>query len=172
MVFASGVSTDCLVTGCGELAAADGLCRSHYNRKAYSGRPVTPIRARVCPMCGMAFQLTRCSKIFCSPTCRKRFQRFRAKHPYTTLASAPNPIIESEPLTPEPVRSMTYGAFTEADIWAKCDGTCRGCGKPVSKDIDSPNAGTPAWIVPPEDGGEPSFENRAIFHYRCVRRHV
>ena len=58
MVFASGVSTDCLVTGCGELAAADGLCRSHYNRKAYSGRPVTPIRARVCPMCGMAFQLT------------------------------------------------------------------------------------------------------------------
>ena len=107
MVFASGVSTDCLVTGCGELAAADGLCRSHYNRKAYSGRPVTPIRARVCPMCGMAFQLTRSSKIFCSPTCRKRFQRFRAKHPYTTLASDPNPIIESEPLTPEPVRSMT-----------------------------------------------------------------
>ena len=48
MVFASGVSTDCLVTGCGELAVADGLCRSHYNRKAYSGRPVTPIRARVC----------------------------------------------------------------------------------------------------------------------------
>ena len=79
MVFASGVSTDCLVTGCGELAVADGLCRSHYNRKAYSGRPVTPIRARVCPMCGMAFQLTRSSKIFCSPTCRKRFQRFYYK---------------------------------------------------------------------------------------------
>ncbi|NMM98144.1 hypothetical protein [Bifidobacterium olomucense] len=172
MVFASGVSKDCIVAGCTELAVAGGLCRSHYDRRAYSGRPVAPIRSRVCPMCGMAFQLIRASKRFCSATCRKRYQRRCAKQSVPPFGTDSNPIIESEPVTPKPVRSMTYGAFTEADIWAKCDGTCYGCGEAVVKDVDSPDAGTPGWIVPPEDGGEPSFENRAIFHYRCVRRHV
>lgn len=169
MVFPSGFQ-ECVIAGCDERAVCKGLCRSHYDRQRYSGSPVRKPRGRMCLCCGNVFQMERSSKRFCSPTCRKRYERRCAGLGLPT-SPAVNPIIENEPLK-RPERSyMVYEAFTEDDIWAKCDGVCYGCGRPVSRDVDSPDAGTPGWIVPPEDGGEASLANRAIFHYGCIRRH-
>lgn len=170
MVFTSGVSTDCIIAGCDEPALCEGLCRSHYDRRRYSGRPVTPPRNRICPMCGFSFPLERASKRFCSDRCRKRYQRERAKHPGVVAVSYP--IIEAKLEIPVSVRSMTYDSFSENDVWVRSGGVCFRCGLPVSRDVDDPDAGTPGWIVPPEDGGDPSFSNRAVFHYRCLRRHA
>lgn len=172
MVFASGVSTvTCLVDGCDEPTVGRGLCRSHYNRQRYSGSPVRVKRTRVCLLCGRSFLLDRDSRKFCSATCRKRFERKRKRSAYP-ISAEPLPIIETIPVAEPKPLPMMYEAFTEADVWAKSRGTCFACGKPASKDYDSPDFATPAWIVPLERGGEASFANRAIFHYRCLTRHV
>ncbi len=169
MVFASGVQT-CLIDGCEERSICRGLCRSHYNRWHYSGSPVKPVRSRMCKCCGVMFPLESSAKEFCSATCRKRWERRRKG--YRLPARSVNPIVESKPVDAGIRSGMVYEPFTEADVWAGCDGTCVECGKPVSRDFDSPVLGVPAWIVPLEDGGEPSLANKGIFHYGCVRRHT
>lgn len=171
MVFSSGVQT-CVIDGCDAKAICRGMCRKHYDRWRYSGSPVKPVRARVCIACGRVFELQSGAKKFCSDTCRKRFKRNSERSRYKVDAS-PNPLISSEKPRRRVERSgMVAEQFTEADVWARCDGVCFGCGRPVSRDVMSAQAGTPAWIVPPEDGGELSLANRAIFHYGCIPRHA
>lgn len=170
MVFSSGVQT-CVIAGCDEKAISRGMCRTHYDRWRYTGSPVKPVRARVCITCGRVFELRSMSKKFCSDACRKRFKRNSEQSRYS-VDDSPNPIISSERPKREKPSGMVVDQFSEADVWAGCDGTCFECGKPVSSDAMSPIAATPAWIVPPEDGGEPSLANRAIFHYGCIPRHA
>lgn len=172
MVLASGVSGPCVIDGCEERAVAHGMCRSHYDRWRYRGSALKPRRSRACLACGKFFSLDSLSKTFCSDRCRKRFERLsrRSKLP---LDRTPNPVYEDNERKPSPpVRAMTYEQFTESDVWASSNGMCRACGKPASRESGSPNAGTPAWIVPPDKGGEQSLANRAIFHYSCIRRNA
>ncbi|MBT1161221.1 hypothetical protein [Bifidobacterium sp. SO1] len=172
MVFAPGVSTfECLIDGCDEPAISKGLCRSHYNRQYYSGDPVRRRRSRLCLFCGRPFLLERSSRKFCSARCRKRFERKRRKSPLP-LDASPLPVVSSIPIPEKPKRRMAYVSFTEADVWDSCNGLCHECGLPASRDYESPDLGTPAWIVPLADGGEPSLRNKTIFHYRCLGRHV
>lgn len=173
MVFASGVSAlTCLVDGCDEPVVGRGLCRSHYDRLRYSGSPLRRKRTRICLVCARPFLLDRDSRKFCSATCRKRFERLR-RSSRVPVSSEPLPIVASVPVADErPRPAMTYEPFTEDDVWAKSRGMCYACGGPASRDFDSPDFGAPAWIVPPEQGGEASFANRAVFHYRCLKRHA
>lgn len=175
MVFESGVSDECAVAGCGEPTVGRGLCRSHYDRSAYSGRPVNPVRSRVCLVCGRAFQLERLSKKFCSRACAQKFRRFRARNPYMRISDEPNPVIVSEPVSaklPASLPGDVVEDFTESDVWEKSDGVCFVCGSEASPDVDASNAGTPSWIIQPKDGGSQTLANRAIFHYKCLGKPV
>ena len=171
MVFASRVPKECLIEGCSSPAVCRGLCRSHYNRQYYSGRPVKPVKVRPCLACGKLFELDRVSRKFCSPTCRKRWQR-ECEASRWKRDGSPLPIVEHERPRPEKAATeLSYDSFTVDDVWAQSDGVCVVCGEPVSRDVFSDDAGTPAWIVSPDDGGERSLANRGIFHYRCLNRH-
>ena len=175
MVFGGGVSDGCAVAGCDEPVVGRGLCRSHYDRARESGRPVKPVRSRVCLVCGRAFQLERLSKKFCSRACAQKFRRVRERNPFLRISDEPNPVIVSEPVTAVPVADTGTDVaedFTEADVWERSGGLCHVCGLEASRDVDAGNAGTPSWIVQPKDGGSRALANRAVFHYRCLGKPV
>lgn len=169
MVFTSGVP--CVIAGCGRPSICKGLCRVHYDRQRYSGSPIGKVRMRVCLNCLKPIELVNTSQKFCSAYCRVKYFR-RKRRGEMVAADVLQPFEEFEPFVSDAAPGLSYGGFSEADVWAKCDGTCFGCGLPVSRNVEDVNAGTPGWIIPPEDGGDTTLANRAIFHYACVRRHV
>lgn len=174
MVFASCLPVDaCLVPGCGERVHARGLCRKHYDCRRLSGRAVRDRMSRACLACGVFFETERKDRLFCSHKCRTRWYRKRKRSEFP-LERKPTPLKRSryrmdrvKPKVDFPVESFTLG-----DVWDKSPGTCMLCGEPLDRMLPpwDAMAGVPDWIVPPEQGGELSLENRIIVHRACWSR--
>lgn len=172
MVFASGfpVGPFCSVPGCGERAVAKGLCRSHYNRRYYSGHPLKPNLSRLCPQCMEYFAPSRKDQAFCSGRCRTAYCRAHAADPVAHPLRPRTPVFDNTVELAEPVRVATPTMmFTLDDVWRHCGGRCAVCGEPVDLGLPavSPLGAEAVWRVDPTDGGVPCLENRLIIHHAC-----
>lgn len=174
MVFPSGLSlTHCLIPGCEEPVHAKGLCRSHYDSQRYSGRPVRDRMSRACLACGVFFETERADRLFCSSRCRTRWCRKR-KHSEFPMEKVPTPLKRAKYRVEKPRRRVepVIEVFTIDDVWRKSPPDCILCGKPLDASLKpwDADAGVPDWIVPPEEGGGLTLENRIIVHRSCWSR--
>lgn len=168
MVSASGVRVrSCLVPGCSSRAVARGLCKRHYDRSRVTGRPTKDVVLRECMACGQRFEAGRSDKVFCSGRCRMRWMRWRRRE-----GIEPGMPADVVAFNQPPVGGVPLESFTVGDVWAKSPGVCPLCGLPLDRSLPpwDAMAGVPDWIVPPEDGGALTLENRTIVHRSCWGR--
>lgn len=165
----------CLVAGCRRDAVTHSMCRTHFDRWRNTGDARKQRLSRACLTCGRFFETDRRDKAFCSTKCRSRFN-YLQRTSLNPPSRDPNPLRPSvweefaEPEPEEPA-SNSLRLFTVADVWAKSV-ECPVCGEKLDESIDplSPEAGVPSWLVPLDDGGEPTFDNRIIVHRKCKAR--
>lgn len=174
MVFASGFPlAHCLIPGCEEPVHAKGLCRRHYDCRRNSGRAVRDRMSRACLACGVFFETERKDRLFCSHKCRTRWYRKRKRSEYP-LDKVPTPLKRSRYRVERPRERLEVPveSFTVADVWAKSPSCCILCGRPLDRSLVpwDADAGVPDWIVPPEQGGGLTLENRIIVHRSCWSR--